>query len=81
MLGKFETPKFNSIDWMMPVAPVFVFNRSLILYVLHLQEEQKGEMLRVLLYRHKYVADGGFKLSGLKRNMSQRSLNVSPRST
>ncbi len=45
-----------------------------------IEEEQKGEVLRVLLYRHKYVSDKtSFNLAGIKRNISQKSLNVSKR--
>ena len=43
-----------------------------------IEEEQKAEVLRVLLFRHKYVSDkAGFTFGGLRKNVSQRSLNVS----
>lgn len=43
-----------------------------------IEEEQKPDLLRVLLYRHKYVGDrAGFSLGGIKKNLSQKSLNVS----
>jgi hypothetical protein len=44
-----------------------------------IEEEQKSELMRVLLYRHKYVSSGnkGIKIGGLRKNLSQRSLNVS----
>ncbi len=42
-------------------------------------EERKAEVLRVLLYRHKYVeADAKrHKIKKLRRTLSQRSINVS----
>eukprot|EP00095_Tigriopus_kingsejongensis_P009937 maker-scaffold1000_size72005-snap-gene-0.9 protein:Tk09937 transcript:maker-scaffold1000_size72005-snap-gene-0.9-mRNA-1 annotation:"anion exchange" len=40
----------------------------------NIEESQKGEVLRVLTYRHKYVTDHNFKFSGMKKNMSQKSL-------
>ena len=45
-----------------------------------IEEDQKPELMRVLLYRHKYVSSNkGIKIAGLKKNLSQRSLNVSCR--
>ena len=42
-----------------------------------IEEEQKSQVLRVLLYRHKHVEphQNTFKF-GLKRSMSQRSIQV-----
>ena len=43
-----------------------------------IEEEHKAELMRVLLYRHKYVSSNkGIKIGGLRKNLSQRSLNVS----
>lgn len=43
-----------------------------------IEEEQKAEILRVLLFRHKYVSDkSGFTFGGLRKNLSNKSLNVS----
>lgn len=44
-----------------------------------IEEEHKSELMRVLLYRHKYVSSSnkGIKIGGLKKNLSQKSLNVS----
>ncbi len=45
-----------------------------------IEEEQKGEVLRVLLFRHKYVESHDRnlpKLSGIRKNLSHKSLSVS----
>eukprot|EP00094_Tigriopus_californicus_P004373 TCALIF_04214-PA protein Name:"Similar to SLC4A2 Anion exchange protein 2 (Cavia porcellus)" AED:0.09 eAED:0.09 QI:384/0.70/0.66/0.88/0.88/0.83/18/317/1415 len=40
-----------------------------------IEEDQKGDIIRVLTYRHKYVTDHAtFKFGAMKKNMSQRSL-------
>ena len=41
--------------------------------------EYKGDLLRMLLYKHKFVEGGGQfkKISGLKRNLSKASIGVS----
>ena len=42
-----------------------------------INEDLKGELIRILSYRHKYVTDNSFKgIRNLKRNASLRSLQV-----
>lgn len=42
----------------------------------YLNDDSASELLRVLLFRHKYVDSKGFKLSGLPRNQSFASMTV-----
>ncbi len=52
-----------------------------------IEDHQKAEIMRILLYKHKYVSEGGHflhhqsshKISGLKKSFSGKSLSVRDR--